>query len=116
MHRKKGLFLSVYVDDMKLAGKKETIIRCEKYSTNKSNWENQHQSLIMYTWNVLKDIAKHVNILLTITAPCSNPGFPQEQRKTTKLGKSECFYVVLRHGRSCHEVCGTILRIGEQNH
>ena len=26
--------------------------------------------------------------------------------KTTKLGHSEYFYVVLRHGRSCQEVCG----------
>ena len=42
--KKKGLFLSVYVDDINLAGK--------------SIWENQHLSLIMYTWAALKDNVK----------------------------------------------------------
>ena len=31
VHRQKGLFLSVYVDDIKLAGKKQKLIRCGKY-------------------------------------------------------------------------------------
>ena len=54
VHREKGLFLSVHVDDIKLAGKKQKLIRCGKYSTKKLIWENQHHSLIMYTWGVLK--------------------------------------------------------------
>ena len=33
-------------------------IRCGKYSTKKLTWENQHLSLIMYTWGALKDNAK----------------------------------------------------------
>ena len=57
VHREKGLFLSVYVDDIKLAGHK-ILIRCGKYSTKKSIWENQHHSLIMCTWDVLKDNVK----------------------------------------------------------
>ena len=32
------------------------------------------------------------------------------------FGNSQYFYVVLRHGRSCQEVSGTILRMGEQTH
>ena len=32
VHREKGLFLSVYADDIKLAGKKKILIRCGKYS------------------------------------------------------------------------------------
>ena len=48
VHREKGLFLSVYVDDIKLAGNKISI-RCGKYQTKKLIWENQHLSLIMYT-------------------------------------------------------------------
>ena len=52
VHREKGLFLSVYVDDLK------TLIRCGKYSTKKLIWENQHLSLIMCTWDVLKDNVK----------------------------------------------------------
>ena len=31
VHREKGLFLSVDVDDIKLAGKKQDIFRCGKY-------------------------------------------------------------------------------------
>ena len=56
----KMFFLSVYVDDIKLAGKTQNIIlfRCGKYSTKKSIWENQHLSLIMKTWDVLKDNVK----------------------------------------------------------
>ena len=48
---------SVNVDDVKLAGKK-TLIRCEKHSIKKLIWENQHLSLIMYTWDALKDNEK----------------------------------------------------------
>ena len=36
----------------------KTLIRCGKYSTNKLIWENQHLSLIMYIWGVLKDNVK----------------------------------------------------------
>ena len=58
VHREKGLFLSVYVDDIKLAGKKQNINLMWKYSTKKSIWENQHLSLIICTWAVLNDNAK----------------------------------------------------------
>ena len=51
-------------------------IRCAKYSTKKSIEENQHHSSIMSTWAVLKDIAKHASMLLTITEPCFYPEFP----------------------------------------
>ena len=39
VHREKGLFLSVYVDGIKLAGKNKILIRCGKYSIKKSIWE-----------------------------------------------------------------------------
>ena len=45
VHREKGLFFSVHVDDIKLAGKKQTIDLMWKYSTKKLTWENQHHSL-----------------------------------------------------------------------
>ena len=38
-------------------------------------------------------------------------------RATKKLpdtDKSTCFYMVLRHGRSCQEMCGTILRLANK--
>ena len=34
------------------------LIRCGKYSTKKSIWENQHLSWIMYTWGALNDNVK----------------------------------------------------------
>ena len=34
------------------------LIRCGTYSRKKSIWENQHHSLIMYTWAALKDNVK----------------------------------------------------------
>ena len=52
LHREKGLFISVYVDDIKLAGKKQNL------DQKKSIWENQHLSLIMCTWAALKDNVK----------------------------------------------------------
>ena len=54
---KKDYSLCVYVDEYWLERDK-TLIRCGKYSTKKSNWENQHLSLIMYTWAALKDNVK----------------------------------------------------------
>ena len=64
VHREKGLFLSVYVDDIKLAGKKQNIDPMWKYySTKKSIWENQHLSSIMFTWDAFKDNVKEAKIL-----------------------------------------------------
>ena len=58
MHREKELFLSVYVDDIKLAGKKHNLDPMWKNSIKKSIWENQHLSWIMYSWPALKDNVK----------------------------------------------------------
>ena len=58
VHREKGLFLSVYVDDMNWLERNKILIRCGKYSTKKSIWENQHLSWIMYTSVALKENAK----------------------------------------------------------
>ena len=44
VHREKGLFLSVYVDDINWLERNKILIRCGKYSTKKSIWENQHLS------------------------------------------------------------------------
>ena len=58
VHREKGLFLSVYVDDIKLAGKKQNINPMWKLLNKEVDLENQHLSLIMYTWDALKDNVK----------------------------------------------------------
>ena len=51
------------------------LIRCGKYSTKRSIWENQHLSWIMYTWVALNDNVKCAKILWTITEPCLNREF-----------------------------------------
>ena len=58
VHREKGLFLSVYVDDINWLERNKISIRCGKYSMKKLTWENQHLSWIMCTWAALKDNAK----------------------------------------------------------
>ena len=95
VHRQKGLFLSVYVDDRKLAGKKQKFTRRGKYSTKKSIWENQHLSLIMYTWDALKTmrnkqrycghLQNHVRIAI----------FSGENREISIPSKSSYFFMVL---------------------
>ena len=41
--------------------------------------------------------------------------FSRSNWKITMLGKSEYLFIVLWYGRSCKEMCGAILRAGEQN-
>ena len=55
VHRQKGLFLPVMWMTSNWLERNKTLIRCGKYSIKKLIWENQHLSLIMYTWDVLKD-------------------------------------------------------------
>ena len=58
VHCEKGLFLSVYVDDINWLERNKILIRCGKNSIKKSIWENQHLSWIMYTWDALNVNAK----------------------------------------------------------
>ena len=59
VHRDKGLFLSVYVDDIKnWLERNKILIRCGKYSIKKLIWENQHLSCITSTWDALNDNVK----------------------------------------------------------
>ena len=57
VHREKGLFLSVYVDDIKLAGKEQNIDPMWKV-LNKEVDLGEPTSLIMFFCNVLKDNVK----------------------------------------------------------
>ena len=43
------------MDDNKLAGKKQNINPMWKVLNREVDWENQHLSLMMYTWDALKD-------------------------------------------------------------
>ena len=69
VHREKGLFLSVYVDDIKLAGKKQNLDPMSKV-LNKEVGCTQRQC------------EKKQKKLWTITEPCSNREFPWSEQKS----------------------------------
>ena len=52
MHREKGLFLSVYLDDIKLAGTKQHINPMWKFLNKGVDLGEPTLSQIMYTWDV----------------------------------------------------------------
>ena len=58
MHREIGLFLSVYVDDIKLAGNKQNNDPMWKLLNKEVDSGEQHLLSIMYTWCALKDNVK----------------------------------------------------------
>ena len=68
----KKLLLSVYADDMKVAGKKQTLIWCEKSHERRWFGITDIFLLIICIWDVFNDNVKWAKILLTITEPCLN--------------------------------------------
>ena len=79
--RKGYSYLCIWMTSNWLEGNK-TLIRCGKYLTKKSIWENQHLSLIMFSWDALKDNVKQAKILWTITEPCLSRKFPRDEQKS----------------------------------
>ena len=77
VHREKGLFLSVYVDDIKLAGKKHNIDPMWKV-LNKEVDLGEPTSFLGHVYlgsTQKKDNVRQVKKLWTITEPCSNREF-----------------------------------------
>ena len=109
VHREKGLFLSVYVVDIKLAGKKHNIDPMWKV-LNKEVDLGEPSSFLDHVFlgctqrqcETSKDIVDNCR-------PCLSHEFPRGELKNTILREFSYFFVVLRHGRSCQEMCGTIL-------
>ena len=96
VQREKGLFLSVYVDDIKLAGKKPNVEPMWKLPNKEVDWENQHLSVIMYTWAALKDkceISK--DIVDKLQSHVRITTFRQRNRKTSILREFSYFFMVL---------------------
>ena len=69
----------MYVDDIKLAGKKQNIDPMWKLLNKEVGLGEP--TYFLETWAALKDNAKQAKILWTITEPCLNPEFQQEQLK-----------------------------------
>ena len=116
VHREKGLFLSVSVDDITLAGKKQNIAPIWKLLNQEVDLgeptsfldhvylgctQRQCEIKQRYCWQ----LQNHVWI----------QNFCRSNWKITMIGKSEYHFVVLRYGRSCQEMCGKILWVGKQN-
>ena len=116
VHREKGLFLSVYVDDIKLTGKKQILDPMWKLLNKEvdlgeptsflGSWKLGLHSKTM--WNKQKycgQLQTHVWIA----------NFCGGSREITILSKYSYFFMVVWHGGSCKEVCGTILWVGKQD-
>ena len=95
VHREKGLFLSVYVDDINWLERNKILIRCGKYSTKKSIWENQHLSWIMYTWAALKTMRNKQRHCGQLQNHVRIANFSGRSREITIPSKSSYFFMVL---------------------
>ena len=115
VHREKGLFLSVYVDDIKLAGKtkswsdvKTAQQRRRFVRTNifpRSCILGLHSTTMWHKQRYCGQLQNHVRIA----------NFSGGSRDIAILSKSSRLSMVLWHGWPCKEMCGTILWVGEQD-
>ena len=71
----KGVFLSVYVDDIKLARKKQNLDPMWKLLNKEIDLEEPTSFLDHVYLKALKDNVQEAKILWTITEPCSNREF-----------------------------------------
>ena len=85
VHREKGPFLSVYVDEMKLAGKKQNI---------NPTWKILMKDVDLGE-TTLKESVKSARILWRTAEICSNPGFLLEPRKNNQPERRNDIFIVL---------------------
>ena len=94
-------------------------IRLGKFLWKTLIWVNQHDFLTMFIWIALKENVSLARILWIIAEACSKQGFlPGLGKITRNTSHAETWcrndiFLVLWHGRSCKEMRGKILRIGE---
>ena len=107
---KKGLFLSVYVDDIKLAGKKQNLEPMWKV-LNKEVDLGEPKSFLDHVYlgctqrhcQISKDIVDNYRTMFESRISAGGA------EKLLIPSKSSYFFVVLRNGRSCKEMCRKIL-------
>ena len=88
VRRKRGLFLSVYVGDIKNDFKKtEFSLPSGRNGWNLLILEIQHHFLTTYTWDALNVNANRTRSLLTNTEKCSNHEFLLEQLRHCQGGR-----------------------------
>ena len=110
VHREKGLFLSLYVDDIKLAGKKQNINPMWKVL----NKEVDLGEPASFLWSCI--LGLHSTTMRNKQRYCGQlknrvwiQNFCRSNWKITMLGITEYVYVVLRYGRPRQEVWNVIV-------
>ena len=83
VNREKGLFLSLYVDDIKLAGKKQNRDPMWKMLMKDVDLGEPTFFDHVYLGSTQRECQKQAKILWTITKTCSNPGFLLELYRET---------------------------------
>ena len=113
--RQKGLFLTVYVDDIKLTGKKHNIDPMWKVLNTEVDLGEPKSFLDHVYLVVLKDIVKLAKILWTIREPCVNLEFPWEGQKNFHTLRIFVFLHGLVIWKVMKKECGKILRVSKQD-
>ena len=95
-----------------LLERNKILIRCGKCQTKKRTniipWScipGVHSKTMWKKQRYFRQLQNHVWL----------QNFRRSNLKITMLGKSDYLFVVLWHGRSCQEMCGTILWVGKQD-
>ena len=106
-----GLFLSVYVDNLKLVGKKQSINPTWKIL----NKEVDLGETTSFLDHVYFGCAQRQRCCRQLQSHLWIANFSGKNRKTTILSKSWYFFMVLWYGWSCKEMCGAILWVSKQD-
>ena len=117
VHQEKGLFLSVYVNDIKLTGKKQNInpmwkVLNKEVDLGESTSFLDHVYLDVHSktmWNKQGYYWQSQNHVWIQNFRSRNNNW-----KNIMSGKSEYLFVILWNGRSCQDMCGTILWVDEK--
>ena len=117
VHRAKELFLSVYVDDVKLAGKKHNIDPMWKVLDKEVDLGEPTSFLDhVYLGCTQRQCEVSQNIVDSYRTMFESRSSAGVSREITIPSKFSYFFMVLWFGGSCKEVCGTILWVGEQDY
>ena len=115
VHREKGLFSSVYVDDIKLAGKKQNIDPMWKVLNKEfdlgeptSFFDHVYLGCTQRQCEISKDIVDNYRAMFE-----SRISAVKTEKYHTRI--FSYFFIVLWHGRSCEEMCGAILCVSKQD-
>ena len=116
VHRKQKLFLSVYVDDIKMARKKQNLAPMWNKLMKNVDIDEPHFFLIVCTCVARNESANQIKKSLNNVGRCFESRFLQEEQKITGVAKTSRTNrsVVLRHGGTCSQMRWAILRSGKQ--